>query len=243
VTPTAKTEGSIEVFCSYSHKDEALREEFDTHVAMLKRRLVQVWHDRNISAGGEWAGEIDEHLNSSDIITLFVSADFLNSEYCYDKEVTQAMVRQSQKEAVVVPIIVRPCDWKDAPFGSLQAIPTDGRPVTKWSNRDEAWTDVVLKLKITVMEVLQRVQARLKEQIKSEPGSLSLDTVGAQGYRDAIAFFKPEEAQRARQQMLRWQILQDTQKKIFEIQQEVTARASASKDDKFKAWDKFVQQA
>jgi hypothetical protein len=243
VTPTAKTEGSIEVFCSYSHKDEALREEFDTHVAMLKRRLVQVWHDRNISAGGEWAGEIDEHLNSADIITLFVSADFLNSEYCYDKEVTRAMVRQSQKEAVVVPIIVRPCDWKDAPFGSLQAIPTDGKPVTKWSNRDEAWTDVVLKLKITVMEVLQRVQARLKEQIKSEPGSVSLDTVGAQGYRDAIAFFKPEEAQRARQQMLRWQILQDTQKKIFEIQQEVTARAGASKDHKFRAWDKYIQQA
>jgi hypothetical protein len=43
--------------------------------------------------------------------------------------------------------------------------------------------------------------------------------------------------------MLRWQILQDTQKKIFEIQQEVTARASASNDDKFKAWDKYIQQA
>ena len=67
-------------------------------------------HDRQIAAGEDWAGGIDEHLNSADIITLFVSADFLASDYCYEKELSRALEREERKEALVVPIIVRP--WR-----------------------------------------------------------------------------------------------------------------------------------
>ena len=52
-------------------------------VVMRRQKLVQIWHDRQIPAGDDWAGEIDEHLNSADIITLFVSPDFLASDYCF----------------------------------------------------------------------------------------------------------------------------------------------------------------
>lgn len=85
---------SVEVFCSYSHRDEALREQFEAHVALMQRKnLIRVWHDRQILAGHDWGGDIDSHLNSADLITLFVSADFLNSNYCYEKEVVRAMER------------------------------------------------------------------------------------------------------------------------------------------------------
>ena len=47
----------------------------------------------------------------------------------------------------VVPIIVRPCDWHGAPFGSLLALPRDGQAVTTWSNPDEAWLDVARGLR------------------------------------------------------------------------------------------------
>jgi hypothetical protein len=42
----------------------------------------------------------------------------------------------------VVPIILRPVDWCDAPFSKLMALPTDGKPVSIWRNRDEAYLDV-----------------------------------------------------------------------------------------------------
>src|SRR5262245_20803108 len=140
---SSKPTRAVEVFFSYSHKDEDLQNELSKHLALLKRqRVITAWHDRRIGAGKEWKNEIDEHLNTADIILLLVSSDFLASDYCYDVEVETAMKRHEEGEARVIPVILRPVDLKGAPFGKLQALPRDARPVTDWSNRDEAFLNV-----------------------------------------------------------------------------------------------------
>ena len=54
---------AIEVFYSYSRKDEALRDQLENHLVMLQRGgVVKGWHDRRIIAGQEWDGQIDAHL-------------------------------------------------------------------------------------------------------------------------------------------------------------------------------------
>ena len=69
-----------EIFFSYSHKDETLRDRLDTHLAVLKREgIVETWHDRRIAAGDEFAGVIHAKLETADLILLLVSADFLSS--------------------------------------------------------------------------------------------------------------------------------------------------------------------
>src|SRR5713101_1687731 len=96
----------IEVFYAYSHKDEGLRDELETHLAILKRRgVVSGWYDRRISGGMEWVDEISDHLNKADLILLLVSADFIASDYCWEKEMTRAIERHQLREARVVPII------------------------------------------------------------------------------------------------------------------------------------------
>jgi len=121
----------VEVFYSYAREDEALRDELEKHLSLLKRQgLIGAWHDRRISAGQNWASEIDAHAESADIILLLVSADFLASDYCINVEMTTALRRHTQGAAVVIPIILRPVDWSGAPFGHLQALPRDGKPVT-----------------------------------------------------------------------------------------------------------------
>ena len=140
----------IEVFISYSHKDELLKDELEKHLSILKRqKLILTWFDRKIGAGEEWMGQIDEHLDSSQIILLLISADFLASDYCYDIEMTHAMERHESGEARVIPIILRPVDWKDAPFGKLQALPTNAEPVVskKWGSTDEAFVDITKGLR------------------------------------------------------------------------------------------------
>jgi hypothetical protein len=52
------------------------------------------------------------------------------------------MERHRSGEAHVVPVILRPCLWQGLPFGRLQATPTDGKPVTKFPNRDDAFLEV-----------------------------------------------------------------------------------------------------
>jgi len=131
------------VFFSYSHADEELRDQLEKHLTMLRRQgLISAWHDRRIKAGDAIDTRISAELEQASIILLLVSSDFLASEYCYDVEMMRAMERHATGEARVIPIILRPCDWHDAPFGKLLAAPTDGKAVTKWSNRDEAWLDM-----------------------------------------------------------------------------------------------------
>ena len=138
-----KITGPIEVFYSYSHKDEELRERLETHLKLLKRLgVIQDWHDRRISAGTEWAGQIDHYLESSQIILLLISADFLASDYCWDIEMKRALERHEAREARVIPIILRPVDLKGAPFYHLEALPKDAKPVTQWPDRDAAFANI-----------------------------------------------------------------------------------------------------
>jgi hypothetical protein len=132
------------LFISYSHKDERLRKKLATHLTLLRREgLINDWHDRRIGPGGEWADEIDNRLREADIILLLVSAEFLDSNYCYEKEAAMAMERYEAHEARVIPIILKPCDWERSPLSKFQALPAEARPVTKWPNRDDAFLSVV----------------------------------------------------------------------------------------------------
>lgn len=136
------------LFFSYSHKDEALRDQLEVHLAMMKRQgLIESWHDRRIDAGSDFNESISSNLEAADIILLLVSPDFLASEYCYEKEMMRAMERHAAGDAVVLPVILRPCDWHGAPFGRLLAVPKDGKPVTKWPSLDDAFLDVTTAIK------------------------------------------------------------------------------------------------
>ncbi len=143
-----------EVFFSYSHRDEELRDQLTKHLSILQRRgQIDTWYDREIEAGQERQSEIQQHLNQADIILLLVSADFLASDYCYDVEVKRAMERHGAGEARVIPVIVRPVDWQDAPFGQLAALPKDGKPITKWADHDDALLDVEKGIKRTLEDI------------------------------------------------------------------------------------------
>lgn len=131
------------LFFSYSHADEALRDQLEKQLSILKRQgVIETWHDRRIGAGEEIDAAISKNLASADIILLLVSPDFINSDYCYDREMTVAMERHERGEAVVIPVILRACDWHGAPFGKLNATPPDGRPVTQAVDRDQAFLEV-----------------------------------------------------------------------------------------------------
>ncbi|WP_414576432.1 TIR domain-containing protein [Anabaena sp. CCY 9402-a] len=147
---------TVKVFFSYSHKDEALRDELATHLSMMKRQgVIEAWHDREISAGREWANAIDDNLDIADIILLLVSANFLASDYCYDKEMMRAMERHDAREARVIPIILKPSDWSGAPFSKLQALPKNAKPVTKWADQDDAFLNVAQGIRRVVEEISQ----------------------------------------------------------------------------------------
>src|ERR1700730_17031780 len=137
---SVETAQAIKVFYCYAREDEKLRNELEKH--LRRQSHIIGWHDRKISAGIEWADEIDAHLSAADIILLLISPEFMNSEYCYSNEMKRALERHAAGEARVMPIILRPVYWKDAPFSTLKVLPSDGKAVTSWANVDEAFADI-----------------------------------------------------------------------------------------------------
>jgi tetratricopeptide (TPR) repeat protein len=143
----------VEVFYSYSHKDEKLRDKLDNHLTLLQRQgFITEWHDRQIEAGDDWETEINTHLNSAQIILLLVSDDFIASDYCYSVEMESALERHKSGEACVIPIILRPVDWESSPLGKLQALPKNAKPVTTWKNRDEAFKNAAQGIRKVIKE-------------------------------------------------------------------------------------------
>jgi hypothetical protein len=133
----------IEIFFSYAHEDEALMNSVRRQLILYEReKIIVKWYDRKILPGEEWEGQIDERLQRASIILLFVSPHFIESRYCYNLEMAAALHRHEAGQATVIPIILRPCPWRDAPFRHLQALPKDGRAITLWPNRDQACLNV-----------------------------------------------------------------------------------------------------
>ena len=163
----------INVFVSYSHKDETYREDLDAHLSNLRRQgIIAEWHDRKISPGADWASEIDENLNTAQIILLLVSSDFMNSDYCYGVELKRALERHDVKEARVIPIILRPVDWENAPFARLQVRPTYAKPVSTWIDRDDAYLDIVQGIRMAINELKPASEEKPGEDIALEQQSV-----------------------------------------------------------------------
>lgn len=162
------------LFFSYSHKDEALRDQLQTQLSMLKRQgVIETWHDRRITAGDNLDHAISAHVENDDVILLLVSPDFLASDYCYEVEMTRAMERHQAGQAIVIPVILRPCDWHGAPFGKLMATPTDGRPVTQWPDRDEAFLDVVRSVRAAVEKLSLTKTMPARSSVRSASPSVA----------------------------------------------------------------------
>ncbi len=162
---------TIKIFCCYARKDKALQMHLINHLEPLRRTgQVSTWYDREILPGTEWKQEIDKYLNTSDIVLLLISPNFMASDYCYSIEMQHALERQKRGEAHVIPIILRPVNWKEMSIGKLQALPTDGKPIVSWQDRDEAFEEVVRGIS-AVVSIVQKAK---------EDAFLSLDTQKAQ---------------------------------------------------------------
>jgi len=173
ICSTMTTNLPISVFFSYAHEDELLRDELAKHLKLLVRQgVIKTWYDRDITAGSEWAGQIDQNMEAAQVILLLVSADFLASDYCYDKELIRSIERHDAGEARVIPVILREVDWQGAPFAKLQALPKNSEPVTSWANRDQAFADIARGIRRTVEDLQPD-----SEPQSSGTGSMSLNQV------------------------------------------------------------------
>jgi TIR domain len=166
---------AVKIFFCYAHEDESLLKKLKSHLRSLQRGgLIKVWHDRDISAGTEWEQEIKAQLNTAQIILLLVSPDFMDSDYCYGIEMQRAMERHERGDAWVIPVILRRVYWEGAPFGKLQALPTDAKPITshEWQSQDDAFYDVAKGIREAIEHLTTKANVKERVQLDLTPEAL-----------------------------------------------------------------------
>src|SRR5437588_8749947 len=130
----------VEVYYSYAptERDEELRQELEHHLKILEHAgQIAGWHRAEIRAGSVHAQERTAHLEKAQLILLLISPDFLASSEAYGIEMKYALARQARGETHVIPILLRPVLYEGAPFAHLEILPSNGKPITSWTHRDE----------------------------------------------------------------------------------------------------------
>ncbi len=149
---TLQQSGPIEIFYSYSHKDERLRDELNTHLSLLRRqKLITGWYDRAIEGGKELDREIATHLNNAPIILLLVSPAFMASDYCYETGMISEQwsdTKQNKRESF-------PSSCGHASGIKLHSANSKlclkmANLSVSWSNHDEAFLDAAKGIRAVV---------------------------------------------------------------------------------------------
>jgi len=168
----------LKLFISYSHKDKSFLDELRTHLTPLKKSgLVEVWCDKELVSGDQLDPEIEKNLLAADLVAILVSPDFFASLACYETELKKTLERTNNSDVRIIPIIVRPCHWKDTIFSEYLVATQDGEPISKYGNRDEAWVEVVESIDKVANKFidLKRNKANNNSSKQDEKPTLSSD--------------------------------------------------------------------
>ncbi len=139
------------VFVSYSHKDEKWKDWLEPHLKALENLgyVTDFWDDRDIDAGEEWYPEIRAAMEKADIAVCLISPNFLASDFCMKEEVTYFLEQRKEEKMLIIPILIRPCLWKEHKWLSgTQMLPRDGKcmAVDYKSNYDTVFLEVTNRI-------------------------------------------------------------------------------------------------
>jgi hypothetical protein len=172
-------EAAVSVFLSYSFKDEEMLNDLNTHLQVLVRAgKIQTWCNRDIEAGDAWELEIRKHIDTAEIIMLLISANFMASEDCYEKELKWAIDRQEAGKALVIPVLLKACAWElsGIPFQKLQVLPDHAFPIAQWEHPADAFSIVTKAVSNAADQVLLMRQALAKKPLSEEKSIGEIDT-------------------------------------------------------------------
>jgi TIR domain len=143
----------LKVFYGCADKDRRLCNELDKHLATLKNiGYITTWQEPEIQAGADREQETLRNLDSSQIIILLLSADFMGSQGYYALIIPRAFELHNAGQAQIIPVLLRPTDVQGTPFAHMQILSNEGKPVisTCRRNRDEAFLKVAKSIRLVV---------------------------------------------------------------------------------------------
>ena len=168
----------VKLFICYSHKDESLKNKLVTFLFPLKQiGFIELWEASQLLLGEEITEEILKQINQVDIFLFLVSPDSISSKYINKIELKMAFELKKAKKAIIVPVILRPCNWELLKINKLHVAPVGAKPVTLWENKDQAFHKITLQIEKLVNSIIEKRRELTKpeerQSSKSKKGKAS----------------------------------------------------------------------
>lgn len=106
---------SYKAFVSYAHADKIY---FDLLMKGIKVHSDgldvnwDIWEDNKIPIGEDWHQFIQDKIQECDFAILFISGNFLYSDYISNHELKQFILRDYSDDFFIFPILIDPCNFK-----------------------------------------------------------------------------------------------------------------------------------
>ena len=212
----------INIFIAYAKEDykclKELRKQLD--VACKRMPHIKVWHDEQLLAGSETTNIVSK-LEDSNIIIILISADFLNSDFCWEVLLQKALEKNEQEENCwLVPVFTKHCDLEDLPFEPEDFLPKNAVPITDkyWKKKHSKEKPYLLVVKGT-KKIISNLKAKLEKGEKADDASEQTATAQAELPKTGKVLYRiPATMQMGKMQKCIIRIAPDEveEKKLFE---------------------------
>jgi DNA polymerase III delta prime subunit/MFS family permease len=158
--------------------DESLRAQLASHLhPFVQKEGISEWYEQLIPPGADIAQARRVAWRSADALILLLSADYFLSEACASAEIQYALERRERGQILIIPVLLRPCDWQSTFVADLQCLPRDGQAISTQENQEAALFAVAqeirrqlgaLKLSTSPRSPLQRTnRQRLLKKVRA----------------------------------------------------------------------------
>jgi TIR domain len=143
----------VPIFCASAHEDHVWLAQWTKHLWPLQEAgRISIWSEAYLLSGQARDEEVAKYLRTAKIVVFLLSADFFADHKCFNV-LTQALNSARLGKTRIIPLLLRATFLDETVFGGLAYLPTNGRPVASWSNRDDAFQNCVHGLKQVLAEV------------------------------------------------------------------------------------------
>jgi internalin A len=118
----------IKIFVSYSHQDSDWLTKLEKYLKPLSQN-IDLWSDRRINPGDEWAKEIKTALDTAQIAILLVSQDFIASDFINTNELLPLLDAAQAQDVKILWIPIRYSSHEDMDFSDYQALHNPNQPL------------------------------------------------------------------------------------------------------------------
>jgi tetratricopeptide (TPR) repeat protein len=137
----------VQIFWCYAQDDRGIRVNLEKYLSGLRHRgHILSQEEQEIPPGSDREKTLKNYIDSSDLVILLVSADFLASCLYGGQAMSQILKRGEHEELTIISVLVKEIVDQEPSLARYQTLPRNGRPLTRSMHRSQTYAEIAKEI-------------------------------------------------------------------------------------------------